>query len=478
VRAVLQVLSDDEVLQVHERTLDVLGTVGMRVDTVRGRRLLADAGATVDDAARRVRFPRQLVERSLAAAPARFHLGGRRPGFRVALNVGACSLVADGGCTQVIDRVSGERRAPTREDWRQSTVLQDAIDDIGVYWWMVEPPMGEWGLGDWVRYWAELFGTFSKHVQDSFADPAAAPWLLETMDIVFGGRDAVRRGRPFSFLVTPAAPLIIEAKYTDTWLALSSWGIPVAVMPMPLMGATAPASLLATIVQANCEVLGMLCLAQAAEPGVPFIYAPVLAAVDPRSGRYAGGAVEGSVMAVAGIQLARHYGLPVEASGCTTDAVEPGEQAAYEKALTAQLTLLARPDLFVGPGTLAGATILSFEQLLVDVDMLRSCLRAARGVRVDETAWLADVLSRVGPGGGFIGERSTRVNARGGEWVLPQRGMRGSVEAWTAAGRPTVIDEARAAVDELLATHRPLPLGDDVACALAQLRARAAASRT
>jgi hypothetical protein len=37
-----------------------------------------------------------------------------------------------------------------------------------------------------------------------------------------------------------------------------------------------------------------------------------------------------------------------------------------------------------------------------------------------------------------------------------------------------VLEEARAKVDELLAKHEPLPLGDEVERELARLRARAA----
>ena len=56
-----QILSDAEKAQVHERTLKVLDTVGMRCDTAEGRRILADAGARVDRATRVFRFPPELV---------------------------------------------------------------------------------------------------------------------------------------------------------------------------------------------------------------------------------------------------------------------------------------------------------------------------------------------------------------------------------------------------------------------------------
>ena len=61
------------------------------------------------------------------------------------------------------------------------------------------------------------------------------------------------------------------------------WDIPVAVMPMPTMGGTGPGNMISMTVLGNCEVLSTLCLIQAAAPGTPFIYAPVLGAMNPPS---------------------------------------------------------------------------------------------------------------------------------------------------------------------------------------------------
>jgi trimethylamine--corrinoid protein Co-methyltransferase len=302
------VLADEERAEVHERTLGVLARTGLRVDTSLGRRLLADAGAQVDEASRMVRFPTELVERCIGLAPRTFDLGGRRPDFVAAMNAGQCTLLADGGATQVCVGPGGARRQPTRQDWLDSTRLLDRIDEVGLYWQMVEYPRSPDGAAGWVEHWSELFRLYGKHVQDSLPDASAAVWLREVLEIVFGGAGAVRQRRPFSFLITPTSPLVIEGEHTDAWLALRGMGMPVAIMPMPLMGATSPASQLATVVQANCETLAALCLVQAAAPGTPVIYAPVLAAADPRTGAYAAGAIEASVMAAAGTELARSYG--------------------------------------------------------------------------------------------------------------------------------------------------------------------------
>ncbi|HQJ97863.1 MAG TPA: trimethylamine methyltransferase family protein [Thermoleophilia bacterium] len=474
--AEVHVLTADEAAQVHERTLKVLSERGMRVDPDEGRRVLAAAGAQVDEATRMVRFPPALVEEAVHLAPRQFALGGRRDDFSFPLNAGRFTLLADGGATTVLDRKTGERRAPTREDWLEATRIIDHFDDVGLYWSLCEHPLADQGPQGLVAYMTDVFATFGKHVQESFGDPALAPWVLEVCDIVFGGREEVRRRHPLSFLITPTSPLIIEAGFTGTWLAMRGWDIPVAVMPMPLMGATAPGSRLGTLLAANCETIGTLCLVQAAAPGTPFIYAPVLATMDPRTGRYGAGAIEQGALSLAAIDMARFYGLPVEASGSSTDAFEPGAQAGYEKAALGLMVTLGWPDVLVGPGLLGGAIMLSLEQLVIDIEIFRRARQARSGVPVVAGLWLDDVLTRVGAGGSFIGEPSTRHNVRAGEWLLSDFGNRDSFEAWRAAGRPTVVDEARVQVEQILATHEPPGLDDGTARALKELERRAAES--
>ena len=478
-RARLEILTADERAQVHERTLGVLERTGMRCDSAEGRRILAAAGARVDEPSGVVRFPPALVEQALAQAPKAFTLGGRRPGWSHALGKGVQTLLADGGATAVLDSATGELRPPVHADWLAATRLIDALDDVGLYWCATDYPAGYEQAGGFVRYYADVFATFGKHVQDSFGTPELAPWLGEVLEVVFGGRARVRDLRPLSFLITPASPLTIERDYTESWLALRDYGLPVAIMPMPLQGATAPGSRLATLLTANCETLGTLCLVQAAAPGTPVIYAPVVATMDPRTGLYAAGAVEHAVLGAAATEMARYYGLPAESSGFCTQTWEPDLQTAWEKANSGLLGTLADPDILVGPGLLGGATVLCLEQLVLDVEQWRLARQAQTGIPVRDDLWLDDALDRVGAGGSFLSERSTRAHARGGdEWRLSELGVHGSRETWRAAGAPTTLQYARERVAAILAAHRPLPLGDDVAAALAEIQRRADAAES
>ena len=152
--------------------------------------------------------------------------------------------------------------------------------------------------------------------------------MLEVLQIVFGGREEVRRLHPVSFLLCPLSPLAIEAAYTDAYLETVGWDLPVAIMPMPMMGSTAPASLISTLVLANCEVLAMLCLVQAAAPGTPVIYAPAPSVMDPHSGRYSSGEIEHALLGAAVTEMARYYGLPSETSTGGTGHHSPASRPA------------------------------------------------------------------------------------------------------------------------------------------------------
>ncbi len=475
-RTYLQVLSEEERHQIHERSLKVLHNAGVRVDTPLGRQILAEAGAQVDENTHIVRFPRALVEESLQLAPKEFSLGARRPEWDLEMNIGECSLLPDGEAVSVIDRQTSELRPCTFQDWWEATLLTDYLDEIGLFWSMVHSGRGSGTLPELIHYWISIFRGFSKHVQLEVLKKEMAPWLLEVLQVIFGDKDTIRREHPISLLLCPLSPLIIEKQTTEPYLDLLGWDIPVAVMPMPLMGGTAPGNMISTIIQGNCETLALLSLIQAGAPGTPFIYAPVLAAMNPYTGLYSGGAIENGLLGAAVTEMARYYRLPVEASGGGTDYYLPGAQAGYERALNTLIPVLSWPDILVGPGLLGNSMILSLEQLLIDVEVFRMSSHAQRGISANEGGWLDDVICRVGPGGNYLGEISTVNALRSGEMYIQDLGVHEPQTSWRSEGSPTVVDEARARVEEILASHQPLPLGENVERELQRITASIQAS--
>jgi trimethylamine---corrinoid protein Co-methyltransferase len=471
----VQVLSDDECSRVHEETLKILSETGVRVNTSRGRGFLQQAGAIVDENTHIVRFPRDLVEACLKQTPTEFSLGARRPDRLLTMNQGQCGVILDGGAIYTYDAQKNIRRSATLDDWYLATRLGDSLDEIDAYWSVIE---GCWGHtpGDIVAYWKAVFQNFSKHVQDATLTPEESRWMLEVFQVVFGGKDGFKKTLPVSFIVCPASPLIIEGEYTDAYLETLGWGMPVAVMTMPLLGISGPATLISELMLANCETLAMLCLIQSAAPGTPFIYAAAPAIADMHSGRFGSGEVEHSLLGAAVTQVARMYHLPVEASVGGSDQYMPCIQAGYERALNYTLPILARPDLIVAPGLLGGSTILSPEQLILDVEVIRRCKRLSEGIGSQEEKWLGNIIAKIGQGGNYLAEISTRKAIRLGEVYFSQLGFHGSYDQWVSSGSPGILEEIHQSIQDLAANYHPISLAEDITRELEVLEKRARSS--
>ena len=91
----------------------------------------------------------------------------------------------------------------------------------------------------------------------------------------------------------------------------------------------------------------------------------------------------------------------------------------------------------------------------------------------DEKMWLDDVIQRIGPGGNFLSEKSTVANIRSGEWMIPRLGVHEAQELWEMAGKKNILEETHEKVENLLSTHKPLPLSDEVEKELDKIQKRA-----
>jgi trimethylamine--corrinoid protein Co-methyltransferase len=477
-KAIFKVLSDEECHRVHEESLRILKNTGVRVETPLGRNILRSAGANVDDTTKLVKFPKALVESSLELITRDFTLSARRPGadlvFRDGrLNGGESILLPDGVAPTVLDSKTGERREGTYEDWIAATRLSDVLDEIGMYWRIVEINDRNQDMGAYVDYVCSMFRNFSKHVNDGPSTPSRIPWFLEVIQTIFGTREEIRSKHPVSQVICPQSPLMIDRDYTETYLALKGWNIPVHIMPMPLMGATAPGTMISTVVQGNCEVLAMICLLEANEPGVPIIYAPVLATINPKTGLLSDGSMDYSIMSAAVTQMARYYSLPAESAPGGTDSQELDFQNGYENSAMKLASHLAWPDIIVGPGMLDGSMVSSLEQMYVDVEIFRLARKAHCGMDTSHGKWLIDIIEEVGPGGNYLGEPTTLMSIQDGEWYLPDIGSHTSFEDWVKGGKKNVLSQIREKVDQILEAYEPLPLGEDVEKELAKICKRA-----
>jgi len=124
----LRILSDDQIKEIHSRSLEILNRTGVYVESDEAIRMLEDAGCRVQDGV--VKFPPGLVEWALDAAPSQF-LFYDRTGDR-ALNVGGHNTYFGMGPTllYMLDPETGERRKFLKSDTEKAARVADALETL------------------------------------------------------------------------------------------------------------------------------------------------------------------------------------------------------------------------------------------------------------------------------------------------------------------------------------------------------------
>jgi trimethylamine--corrinoid protein Co-methyltransferase len=230
---------------------------------------------------------------------------------------------------------------------------------------------------------------------------------------------------------------------------------------MPSSGLTSPVTLAGSVIQQNAENLSFVTLAQLTSPGTPTIPYSSPGITNMKTGNVIYGAVEVALQCAAMSQIYSHYGIPFTATVGLTDSKTHDEQAAYERALSVMLTALAGPSMFLCSGALNALTETSFEQLLIDDEILGMVSRAVSGIRVDDETMGLDTIAEVGPTGHFLGQKHT-IDFLMKEHYLPKLAHRDSRTEWEERGSKDIIKRARERAKEILRTHETKPLEDHV----------------
>jgi trimethylamine--corrinoid protein Co-methyltransferase len=211
------------------------------------------------------------------------------------------------------------------------------------------------------------------------------------------------------------------------------------------------------ITQAAAESWMGLTVAQAIQPGLPFIMGGVLSVMDMNSMILAYGAPELPLMMAGLTELAHYAGLPLWQTGGCTDSKTFDEQAIIEGSLSVYFSALTGGDLTHDVGYTESAMTGSVFQLAAMDEAIGYARRITRGIEVNEDTLAVDVIDHVGPNGHYLREPHTRRYYKTEFWY-PNLCDRRNYEEWDMMGRTTMKDRAVARVQDILATHQPSPL--------------------
>lgn len=431
-------LNEQAAERIHEASLELLASPGVRFEHDHLVALLLKAGAQPGTDAQDVRFPKELVMECLAQAPSEILLDDRQGTGQVLTPNGEAHIWTAPGLN--IDR-RGTRRRFTQSDMADVARLVQQLDSInGVVGMSMEdaPPAAGDVIG--LRLMTE---NTKKHVRMLSASPEGAEAAAE-MRAVLGDTPW------FSMGFTAHGPLRWTHLALEIFARSAGKGIPVTINGEPMAGTSGPVTLAGSAAVGNAEILAGIVLNQLLEPGRPCIYNLGLAHIfDMRTAIAVTGAPENHLLADISAAMGRYYNIP-SSSWVSTESMGADSQSALEKSIGFLTHLQSRSSLIWGAGQLESELTLSPAQAVIDDEIVRYARRYLQGVDVTDETLALDVIKDVGIGGEFLSHDHTFTHFRSA-FFEPSLLFRKKREAWVEEGSPSLTEAAEARADELIA---------------------------
>jgi trimethylamine---corrinoid protein Co-methyltransferase len=268
--------------------------------------LLRAAGITVKDGVAHI--PEVLARRLLDLVPRGFCLYDRLGKLAVDYTGDTVHFDPGSSCLNILDPETQQPRPAMSADLGrlvQTTEMlpQFAAQSTAMVCNDVPPE-----IGDWYRLLLVLWYSEKPVVTGAFS-ASSLHTLIDLLAIESGGRENLRRNPRAIFDVCPSPPLNWSEFASQNLVDLARAGVPAEIVSMPLAGASAPVTLVGSVVQHAGDCISGITIHQLAQPGAPIVWGGAPAIFDMRSGKTPMGAIETAMLDLACSQVGKYLGL-------------------------------------------------------------------------------------------------------------------------------------------------------------------------
>ncbi|MCK4804401.1 MAG: trimethylamine methyltransferase family protein [Spirochaetes bacterium] len=471
----LEYLTEEEILNWHHQSLNLLEEVGVKITYEPALKLLKDAGCDVSKKEGIVRTPQHVAEKALRLAPSRFIMGGRDPSTDVIVGGNDVHTTGSGNCVNVIDLWNGEHRPGTFKDLEDMVILQDALDNLEV----CQNPITPINLpknGLYIKTFEGMIKNTGKHLMNQAESGVEVRDHVDMLSAVVGSREEVLKRKLVSFVCCFKSPLTYGDANCDVLFECSRLGLPLLIETDPISGATAPVTLAGLLIQQNAELLFANTLAQLVKPGTPVLYTHAPTVMDMWTGDVSEGCPERCLYYIYCAQMCRFYDIPSCGVSGVTDSKLNDLQSGLEKAATVITTALAGYNLiYSSAGTINSVLTSSLEGIVVDDELYSYVRRVLRGIDFStETVQSSmDVIKKVAHSGkSFLTERHTKEYLRKEHWI-PTIMDRRPYEVFAGSDKKGILDFARDKAKKILEEHKPVSMPQEAQNKIDEIVSRA-----
>jgi len=442
----MTILSNREKYRINECSLEVLESIGVRVESEEITEKMIKAGAKPSQDKRVVYLPEKIVKDYMMKTPSSVKLENL-DGKSVILSPKGETVFWT--CNALYISEDRKARDITSPDFVNLTRIADSLENVHA---MVGTSIADYPpqTRDFVGFRLMAENT-RKHLRPVIFTPNGVKAMIEMANVLLDGQP-IEEHPIFSLGYTSLSPPWWSKTALESFQNSSGHRIPLMINGEPMAGGTAPITLAGTLVLANAEVLSGIVIAQVLEEVRPCIYNVGFAHVlDMQNLSVAWtGSPENALIAAAGAEMAQFYSLP-SASWMCTESMIADSQNAYEKMSTGLMWALSGVNIIWGIGSLESEKSISPEMMVIDNEVAGIINRIKRGIEVDEDTLALDLIKEVGLKSNYITTKHTIKRFRK-EIRFSKLSNRNNRSTWEEQGSKSVEERAKDEVRKILVT--------------------------
>ncbi len=463
-------LTTAQIKRLHAATLDILETVGVRVEHDPARRMMADAGCRIAGNGN-VRIPGRVVEEAIDSAPSRIAVYNRLGEKALRLEDRRIHFGMGTDLAKTYDLETGRLRASILKDVQTAVHIADAlpeIDFIASYAIPTDSPPNM----IYVDAFKSQLENSTKPIFFTAAGREDIEIIREMAEAAVGGEKKLR-DKPFLIhYAEPLSPLVHTSGAVDKLFFCADHHIPITYTPGMMSGATAPVTLAGALAQGNAEALSGLVMHQLRSKGAPIISGIGMSTMDMARATCIYGCPEYRLALSACADLYHHYQIPMWGTAGVTDANSLDQQAGMEWGISLMLNAMSGANLIHDIGYMGQGLIGHPAALVICDEIISYVRRFMRGFDLDDAHLDLDSIRQVGAGGSFLSTDQTARLFRSEHWY-PSLCNRKPVGLWEKEGINSMATVAVEKARKILRDHSPAPLPETVQQELNEMRAHA-----
>jgi trimethylamine--corrinoid protein Co-methyltransferase len=457
-RPKLELLDHDLVNRILGEAFELLDTVGVKVGSPEALDLLASAGARINgDVAH---LPTALVRRTLDSVPRQFDLYDRAGQPRVHYGGDDVNFDPGSSCLNILDAETGQSRPALSSDLVRMIQVTEMLPEYTAQSTAMVCNDVPSEIGDWYRLLLVLWYSDKPIVTGAFSIPNLRT-MFDLLAADAGGSEALKEKPRAIFDVCPSPPLNWSEFASQNMIELARAGVPAEIVSMPLAGATAPVTLVGSIVQHAAECLAGICIHQSAKAGSPVVWGGAPAIFDMATGNAPMGAIETVMLNLGCAQVGKSLGLPTHGYMVASDARRIDAQAGMESGGSALLGALSGINMISGAGMLDFLATHSIEKLVIDADAIANAQRLLAGIEPRTEKLAMDMFAQTGIRGDFLKLKETRALFR-----KEQHFPSGVIDRSGDGNGAGILARVKGRIDELLVAYQRPRLSPEVENAL------------